>query len=59
MQERGQRPFDNHLVARPQAPRLVTADQDPAKPIIQTEKEEETPEKRVASEICTADICSS
>lgn len=59
MEERGKSPFDKHLVAQPHTPRLVTADQDLAKPIIQTEKEEKTPKKIVISEICTVDICSS
>lgn len=59
MQERGESPFDKHLVAQSQGPRLVTADQDLAKPIIWTEKEEETPKTIVISEICTVDVCSS
>lgn len=56
MQGRGQSPCDKHLVAQWQMPRLMTADQDLTKPIIQMEKEEATPKTTVISEICTVDI---
>lgn len=56
----GKSPFDKDLVTRLQMPRLVPADQDLSKPIIQTEKgEKKTPKNRVSSEICTVDVCSS
>lgn len=59
MQERGKSPFAKGLVTQPQIPSLVPADQDLPKPVTETEKEEKTPKKRVSSEICTVDICSS
>lgn len=61
MQERGTSPFDQDLVTQLQMPRLVSADQDLPKPIIQTEEEEKKDTKKnlVSSEICTVDVCSS
>lgn len=59
MRERGKGALDRDVVAQPQMPRLVKADNRLPKPIIQMEKEEEMPPNRVISEICTVDICSS
>lgn len=45
MRERGKSPFDKDLGTQLQMPRLVPADQNLPKPIIQTEKGEERHQK--------------